>query len=1826
MKKLFTSIPKYSIITLLFFPILLSTAQTLSKHISGTVTNNLTNSTVSGAIIKFYKRQVRIESDGTVSILPIKEATLFRTTQTNLSGQYQLDLPLTGSNNDFYFIEITANQYSPSCKLFYNPIIQSSNSLNFLLQKANLTPIEIQQIEDNAWNEKVANNISGTDTSPANEIYDPNNLPPSGSRTTCTFQVPAQVHVNHLVNGNNAQQCNSGGFTGNMPFDEFLAGNLRAEFSIGQSYSEAMKAHAIASRSYAQYNINSGSSANCGHAYSDDIANYPVYMNAVNATSGMVMTYNGTGNVIKAYYSARCNGDYTQNSYEAQCSQNGYGYLPYCLSKPCSGHINCTQVPGEVNSGYCCAVTVSTTGSPGHIYGHGAGLCQRGAVRYASNFGYTYDQILNAYYTDICITDPNNSITNTLDCANAPTLQCGQTYSYPASNAQSNVTTYGCNNWTETGPERVHKVIPTQNGTLTATISNYTGDLDVFILSGCDPSTCVGSVGSYYATLNNAVAGHTYYVVVDADDGSTSGYNIQITCPSNSVQTLNCNNAIPLTSGQPYTGSTTTGSSVVSQYGCNTWNESGSEIVHSITLPSTGTLTCSLTGMSSDLDLFILDACNQSSCVNVFDNNGTTTLSAGTYYLVVDGYNGASGSYTLTATFNNQNNGGGNNLICNNAVSVTCGQHYNGSTSGGASNVNLYPCQSTWNESGPEIVHQVTVSNTGTLTATLSNLNGTDLDVFILSSCDVNSCMASGNTTATLTNAMPGTYYIVVDGYLGASGSYSLDITCANANNSTALDCINAQSINCGQVYNGNTTGGNSNVSTYSGTTWNESGPERVYSFTTVSQGDISAELTNLNGIDLDVFILSGCNPANCIAVGNTTATASNAPAGMYYIVVDGYNGAVGSYSLSVICPNTTPQQPSLVFPPNTSYQGTTSIQFQWLPVSGATKYEFQLAYDNSFSNIFSSSSTIYNEQISIAGLPNDGTIFYWRVRAYNNGGWGSWSLIFSFNNSLQPTSQSTKFIKYYGDVLETEGWAKVLQTQNNDYWLCGWTPTGQYSPPPSPISLVKVDENGNLIWSKKYRTSTLDFDGGAEVSFKFTSDGGAILCSGIYDVNIFGDHVVLVKVDAAGNVQWSKRYSNPSGIDGFFPFQVSQTQDGGYFVSGMSSANYGCWFKTDGSGNLIWSKKSPDLSAYNRSHIVNSNGVLIQSGSKLVQIDNAGNNIWSKSYTNIYNGSRVISFNGSYLISGTKQITTGQNEACFIKVDASGSVIWSKAYEIVGYQELDYSEIAATLDGGFVMLTKFTNPGMPNQVLLLKFDATGNFVWKSGINSGINGGDIIVTNDDGILVSGIGNYMSLAADNVLVKFDNFGQTYCNNFSSYSVSNDGGYSTIATTLIPSISNLTLNVSSETISVVNNGVSHSECSDIFILGNIHTKANAPINAVDVAITGGSGCSYTTLEDGNYQCSSLTAGASYVITPTKDGEDDNGITVQDLVLIQQHISGTLPINNPYNIIAADVNGSNSVDNTDLSILQQFTLGQITVLPVNSWQFVPAGYNFPNPSNPFPFPSTIQLNNLTSTASNQDFIGIKLGDIDNDVDPSRDNSQEAVKIVLTDYSLAEGANVSLPIRIENFKIRRGLQFELFIDPNYIEITGMQTAGVPSVSNANFGLVNSNKGEVRFLWYDPNGQIANIAGGTSIFNLNFVVKRPIDKLSDVIRIQLSPLKAEVLNGNYTCSPVILEFEKNNTAYNGITEETYEQNDYVLIVPNPTHNSATLHVNSSVAESSVLRFFDYAGSLIAVKDVKLIEGYNKIELPEVELLSSGMYFCTLTLSNSSISVKFVKD
>lgn len=306
---------------------------------------------------------------------------------------------------------------------------------------------------------------------------------------------------------------------------------------------------------------------------------------------------------------------------------------------------------------------------------------------------------------------------------------------------------------------------------------------------------------------------------------------------------------------------------------------------------------------------------------------------------------------------------------CDNITNISCGQTLAGSTYGGTNAFNNYNCASQ-NEYGKEKIYKFTLTQESHVQAKLTSVS-TDLDVHIMSSCDINSCIARGDNTALAYYMQPGTYYIAVDGYGTSSsraGTFNLTLQCtptttssggggSTSNTNPLGSCNNPISINCGETKSGNTAYGTSSINYYDCGSQPEFGRELVYQFILTQTSDVNIQLSNMY-YDLDVHLLqSSCDPSSCLGRGDRSVSKYNLPAGTYYIMVDGYGystSRTGSFNLSLSCT-----------PSNVVSTGSKGSCLDPLDIScGETKYGNTANGYNHFNNYSCGSQNEYGKDL----------------------------------------------------------------------------------------------------------------------------------------------------------------------------------------------------------------------------------------------------------------------------------------------------------------------------------------------------------------------------------------------------------------------------------------------------------------------------------------------------------------------------------------------------------------------------------------------------------------------------------------------------------------------------------------------------------------------------------------------------------------------------------------------------------------------------------------------------------------------------------------------
>ena len=140
------------------------------------------------------------------------------------------------------------------------------------------------------------------------------------------------------------------------------------------------------------------------------------------------------------------------------------------------------------------------------------------------------------------------------------------------------------------------------------------------------------------------------------------------------------------------------------------------------------------------------------------------------------------------------------------------------------------------------------------------------------------------------------------------------------------------------------------------------------------------------------------------------------------------------------------------------------------------------------------------------------------------------------------------------------------------------------------------------------------------------------------------------------------------------------------------------------------------------------------------------------------------------------------------------------------------------------------------------------------------------------------------------------------------------------------------------------------------------------------------------DGKYSFGVLPNNVDYSLSASFDDSYLTGASTLDFVMIIRHILGIQSFLNPYQIIAADINGDYKIKANDLILLRKLILGVITEYTTNTaWTFLRSDFEFTDPANPFPSlinsnedPFIYEFNAID--IEGYDFIGTKTGDVNN------------------------------------------------------------------------------------------------------------------------------------------------------------------------------------------------------------------------------------------------------
>jgi len=231
---------------------------------------------------------------------------------------------------------------------------------------------------------------------------------------------------------------------------------------------------------------------------------------------------------------------------------------------------------------------------------------------------------------------------NNLSCTDAIEIPSCNNYILGGDTSSSKAvqSKYGCSLKEYPGKEKIYHFKMNNAGNVYVNI-NEPG-MEAILLSGCNAQFCI-KAGKEFEGYGMSAG--DYYLIIDSTLSGGSVYTGILDCGSR----IDCSNYETITCGETKIGTTGTGSNTSDLYNCSGDRKlSGKERVYLFQNTQLRNISATLSNIDKDLDVIILKACDEGSCVGYGDITASSEMMPpGNYYIIVDGVNGVEGSYEL---------------------------------------------------------------------------------------------------------------------------------------------------------------------------------------------------------------------------------------------------------------------------------------------------------------------------------------------------------------------------------------------------------------------------------------------------------------------------------------------------------------------------------------------------------------------------------------------------------------------------------------------------------------------------------------------------------------------------------------------------------------------------------------------------------------------------------------------------------------------------------------------------------------------------------------------------------------------------------------------------------------------------------------------------------------------------------------------------------------------------------------------------------------------------------------------------------------------------
>ncbi len=399
--------------------------------------------------------------------------------------------------------------------------------------------------------------------------------------------------------------------------------------------------------------------------------------------------------------------------------------------------------------------------------------------------------------------------------------------------------------------------------------------------------------------------------------------------------------------------------------------------------------------------------------------------------------------------------------------------------------------------------------------------------------------------------------------------------------------------------------------------------------------------------------------------------------------------------------------------------------------------------------------------------------------------------------------------------------------------------------------------------------------------------------------------------------------------------------------------------------------------------------------------------------------------------------------------------------------------------------------------------------------------------------------------------------------------------------------------------------------VSISGQITRHNGDPVPDIEVSCDG----IVNTDVDGNFEFTDVPLNSSCNVSGGGVFDKFEEVTILDALVVSQYVLQTNNSINGYQLLACDVNYTQSITSLDMVKVIQLALRKDVTIN-DHWVCLDANQVFASPF--ISAPTTINVN-ATDTITDIDFIAIKRGDpaISSDYVPAPAEAPSPI-FFISNETFQAGDEVEFEVTVEDFSNIIGFQQTFKWDANVLSFESVE-----GFSEVNFEW-NGDLVDQGLLPTLSTRNDAPIQNGEAVMKLNFTalanISNPIEVVSfsdDIIQKQVvwqNPADFElfIVDGEY----------KNGEATTRVANTPVGLESF-QISPNPVEESFNVKALLQNAEDFEISIVNILGQNVFSRNFDQKELLLEIDCNE---FSAGTYFLSLITADGIHTESFIKN